>query len=218
MDQSAREAQTGYDRVAAEYARRIFDELAHKPLDRQLLDRFADQVRDRGPVCDLGCGPGQIARYLYEQGITQVFGLDLSPSMVEQACLLNPQIPFCQGNMRTLQAEDGAWAGIAAFYSIIHIPPSDVTEVLREFCRVLQPHGVLLLTFHLGLEPVHLDEWWGEQVSIDFYFFQRDEMENYLSAAGFEIEDSIQRSPYKDVEHPSQRAYIFARKPREESA
>ena len=33
-------------RVADEYARRICDELQHKPLDRQLLDRFAASVRD----------------------------------------------------------------------------------------------------------------------------------------------------------------------------
>ncbi|HVM61780.1 MAG TPA: hypothetical protein VMV72_13040 [Verrucomicrobiae bacterium] len=36
---------TSYDQVADEYARRIFDELQHKPLDRQLLDRFAASVR-----------------------------------------------------------------------------------------------------------------------------------------------------------------------------
>jgi hypothetical protein len=37
---------TSYDRVAAEYVRRIADELQHKPFDRQLLDRFAVSVRD----------------------------------------------------------------------------------------------------------------------------------------------------------------------------
>ena len=56
-----------YDRVADEYVRRIFDELQHKPLDRQLLDRFAASVRDVGPACDMGCGPGHVARYLHEQ-------------------------------------------------------------------------------------------------------------------------------------------------------
>ena len=48
-----------YDRVAHEYAHRIHGELAHKPLDRALLDRFALEVRGRGPVCDLGCGPSR---------------------------------------------------------------------------------------------------------------------------------------------------------------
>ena len=38
--------QAGYDTVATEYVARIFDELKDKPLDRQLLDRFATRTRD----------------------------------------------------------------------------------------------------------------------------------------------------------------------------
>lgn len=57
--------QSSYDRVADEYVRRIFDELRHKPLDRQLFDRFAAAVRGAGPTprpaCDMGCGPGRVA-------------------------------------------------------------------------------------------------------------------------------------------------------------
>jgi len=30
----------------------------------RLLDRFAKRMAGRGEVCDLGCGPGHIARYL----------------------------------------------------------------------------------------------------------------------------------------------------------
>jgi len=41
-----------YDRLAEEYTRRISGELQHKPLDRQLLDRFAKQTQGRGEVCE----------------------------------------------------------------------------------------------------------------------------------------------------------------------
>jgi SAM-dependent methyltransferase len=108
-----------YDRLAEEYARRIFDELQHKPLDRELLDRFAAEVRGLGEICDMGCGPGHVARYLRDAGAT-VFGLDLSPGMLEQARSLNPGIPFREGNMLALDLPDGALAGIAAFYAIVN--------------------------------------------------------------------------------------------------
>jgi hypothetical protein len=39
-----------YDRVADEYTSRIFHELQHKPLDRQLLNRLAAEVPGRGEV------------------------------------------------------------------------------------------------------------------------------------------------------------------------
>jgi SAM-dependent methyltransferase len=207
-------AVTSYDRVADEYVRRIFDELQHKPLDRQLLDRFAARVRDVGPVCDIGCGPGHVARYLHERGV-QVCGIDLSPVMVERARGLTPAVEFRQGDMLTLDAPDGTWAGIAAFYAIIHISRGDVTRALGELRRALRPGGLLLLTFHLGDGAIHLDEWWGQAVCVDFFLFQSAEMAGYLTAAGFEIEEIIEREPYPDVEHQSRRAYIFARRTKE---
>lgn len=211
--QNRNDCQTGYDRVAEEYVRRIFDELQHKPLDRQLLDRFAASVREVGPACDMGCGPGHVARYLREHGV-DVSGVDLSPAMVEQARRLNPGVEFRQGDMRSLDAADGAWAGIAAFYSIIHIPRAELVRALGELWRVLRPGGQLLLAFHIGDETKHLDEWWGHPVCVDFFSFRPAEVAACLGAAGFEIEEMIEREPYPEVEHQSRRSYIFARRPR----
>jgi SAM-dependent methyltransferase len=208
-----KDCQTSYDLVADEYVRRIFEELQHKPLDRQLLDRFAASVRDLGPVCDMGCGPGHIARYLQDRGV-EVCGVDVSPAMVEQARRLTPGVEFRQGDMMTLEVSDGAWAGIAAFYSIIHIPRGDMIQALRELWRVLQPGGILLLAFHIGDDSIHLEEWWGQKVCVDFFFFCSDEVATYLREAGFDIEEIIEREPYPEVEHQSRRAYIFARRPK----
>src|SRR5262249_19239869 len=121
MDQALANLGRSYDDVSEEYADRIFTELEHKPLDRELLDRFAARIQRGGVVCDLGCGPGQIARYLHDRGVS-VVGVDLSPGMIQVARRLNPGIEFFQDNMMSLRVADDAWAGIAAFYSIIHIP------------------------------------------------------------------------------------------------
>ncbi len=212
MDESLIELQNSYDEVAEEYVARIFHALEHKPRDRELLDRFAAMVRNSGPVCDLGCGPGHVTRYLSERSVN-VFGIDLSSRMVEQARQLNPGIEFKQGNMLSLEVENGAWGGIVAFYSLIHIPHEKMILALHELKRVLRPNGLLLLSFHLGQEIMHRDELWGKKVSMDFIFFECHEMEGYLKSAGFEIEDLFERPPYEGVEYQSRRAYIFARKP-----
>jgi SAM-dependent methyltransferase len=209
------DVQASYDRIADEYVARIFKELDHKPLDRQLLDRFAGEVQAIGLACDIGCGPGHVARYLHERGV-RVIGVDLSPVMVESARKLNPGIDFTQGDMRSLHFDDGALAGIAAFYSIIHIPRTEVVAALVELKRVLRAGGLLLLAFHIGDEVLHLDELWGRQVSVDFIFFRPEEMTAFLGAAGFEVVEVIEREPYPGVEHQSRRAYIFAEKPRGE--
>ncbi len=202
-----------YDRLADEYTRRIASELQHKPFDRELLDRFAAVVAGRGDVCDMGCGPGHVARYLHDAGTT-VFGLDLSPRMVGQARQLNPGVSFREGNMMALEMKDSTLAGIAAFYAIVNIPHESLPRVFKEMRRVLQPGGLLLLSFHVGDEALEVKELWDRPISMDFFLFQPSVIRRYLEAAGLVIEEAIEREPYgPEVEHQSRRAYIFARKP-----
>src|SRR5215208_5920090 len=100
-----------YDEVAAEYTRRIADELDHKPFDRNLLDRFAAMFDPADVVCDVGCGPAHVAGYLSKRGVN-VIGIDLSPEMVAQARALNPRLEIREGDMLALDVADEAWAGI----------------------------------------------------------------------------------------------------------
>jgi len=202
-----------YDRLAVAYARRFFNELESKPLDRELLNRFASEVQGHGNVCDLGCGFGHIARYLRDAG-TSVFGLDLSPEMIEQGRQLYPDISFQVGNMMALALGDGTLAGIVAFYAIVNIPQDSLPLVFREMARVLQPGGALLLSFHIGDEILRPKEVLGEPNSMDWFLFQPVDISKHLEAAGFVIEDIVEREPYApEVEYQSRRAYIFGRKP-----
>jgi SAM-dependent methyltransferase len=214
MDEEIKAAtQAGYDAVAEEYAARFFDELAAKPLDRALLDCLIELTREVGAIADMGCGPGQIARYLADHG-AQAMGIDLSPEMVKLAQRLSPDIPFRQGDMLALDLEDNALGGIAAFYSVIHARQEQIPQVMREFYRVLRPGGLALLAFHIGDEVRHIEEWWEKPVSLDFHFYQPEALAQRLEEVGFRIEAKIERAPYVgSVEHPSQRGYLLARKP-----
>jgi SAM-dependent methyltransferase len=207
---SKSDLQAGYDRVAEHYATEFFEELKRKPFDCQQLDQFAETVSGAGLVCELGCGPGQVARYLKDRGV-EMCGVDLSPEMVRVAGRLNPDISFSQGDMLALQFPDDSLAAIVLFYSIIHIQRNDVMRALQEMRRVLAPNGRLFLAFHGGEGELHRDEWYGEKVSIDFRLFQSAEMAGYLEAAGFQDIRIIERDPY-EFEHPTKRVYVFAQK------
>jgi ubiquinone/menaquinone biosynthesis C-methylase UbiE len=207
------DVQSGYDRIADEYARRMFDELRHKPLDCRLLDRFAESVRHDGVACDLGCGPGHVARYLQGRGI-DVCGMDLSPGMIQCARRLNPGIEFRPGDMRSLPVKDNAWTGIAAFYAIVNLPSGDLVQALQEMMRVLLPGGRLLLSFHIGEDTSQVEELWNSGAALEFHFFRTGTVAGHIRDAGFEIEEIVEREPYApDVEFQSRRAYIFAHKP-----
>jgi hypothetical protein len=76
----------------------------------------------------------------------------------------------------------------------------------------LQPGGKLLLAFHIGEDSKHIDEFLGHAVSLDFIFFNPQEVSAALIQAGFAAVEAIERDPYPEVEYPSRRAYLFARK------
>jgi ubiquinone/menaquinone biosynthesis C-methylase UbiE len=213
MNKFQQNIENGYNLVAAEYSREYCDELDKKPFDRKMLDWLAEKVNRTGPICDLGCGPGQIARYFNAQEIESC-GIDLSDEMVKEARRLNPDISFQKGDMLHLtNVPDDSFTAIAAFYSIIHIPREQVLDALRELKRVLRPNGILLITFHIGKDHVHRDEWWGKSLSLDFLFFEREEMKAYIISTGLTLDEVIERDPYPpEIEYQSRRAYIFARK------
>jgi SAM-dependent methyltransferase len=105
--------------------------------------------------------------------------------------------------------------GIAAFYCIIHIPRAQVVAALAEMRRVLRPGGCLLIAFHLGTEDSHHEELFGQPVSLDVALFTTAEMTGYLQAAGFLVEEVLERDPYApEVEYQSRRGYIVASRER----
>jgi len=199
-----------YDRVAEKYAAAFFDELERKPFDRALLDRFAAAVAGRGRVCDVGCGPGHVGRYLAARGV-EVFGLDLSPRMVELARRLNPGIRFELGDVLGLALPEASLAGIVAFYSLIHLDRRVVTRALGEMTRVMAPGGLMLIAFHGGSGQLHAEDWFGEKISISATLFEPDEMRGYMEATGLAVDDVTARDPY-DFEYPTRRVYAAATK------
>jgi SAM-dependent methyltransferase len=199
----------GYDRVAHEYANRIYRELEAKPFDRAFLDSLARRL-PAGNVLDLGCGPGHVGKYLNEQGVP-IIGLDISQEMVKIARNLNPQIEFRQGDMREMEFVNESFAGVVAFYSIIHLAPGELVAVCKEVQRILVPGGVFALSFHLGQKVLHINELWGIKTSLDFVLFEREQVVEALTTAGLTGIESSQRAPYDpSVEAQTDRCYVLA--------
>jgi len=198
-----------YDRVAEAYAQKYFHEFDHKPFDRMVLRRFSEQTRGSGVVCDMGCGPGEVAAFLHGLG-SPVFGVDRSEQMIQQARRLSPEISFTCDDMLSLSLPENHLAGIAAFYAIVHCTPDELRKAFTEWNRVLKPGGLLLVSFHVGTDTIHIDEFSGIPVSMDFCFFEPELVVELVKTAGFTVEDVLLRYPYEGAEYPSTRCYLFA--------
>lgn len=201
-----------YDKVASNYADKFFDELADKPLNKILLKAFAEKNKHKGRTLDLGCGPGQTTRFLYDNGVTNIAGNDISPGMIKMANELSPSINFEVADMLQLAYPDASFAAAIAFYAIVHFDYESIGRAFSEINRILKNHGEFLFSFHVGGEHIHLDTFLDHAVNIDFHFFDPRKIENLLLDNNFVLIDSLVRQPYRNTEHPSERAYIWAQK------
>jgi SAM-dependent methyltransferase len=207
-DGPANDVAADYDRVASAYAKHIYGELDGKPFDRELLDRFAHRVGG-GRVCDAGCGPGHLTRYLRDRGC-DAFGLDLSPAMVELARSLNSGVEFVVGDLRQIPVEQASLAGIVCFYSLIHLAGEDLAPALAALRSALRPGGQLLLAVHEGSQSIEPGELWGIPVALRFNFLTREQLEQALHVSAFAIDQITHRAPYPEVEVETNRLYATA--------
>ncbi len=200
-----------YNKTAKNYADKFIDELSKKHLDRILLKSFALENLENGKLIDLGCGPGQTTKYLFDCGVTDIIGTDISTEMINVAKNINSQIPFETADILSLQYPDNYFGSATAFYSIVHFEYNGIIKAFREIKRVLKDNGQFLFSFHIGDNVIHLDTFLDQPVNIDFYFFETEKITKLLTETGFEIIDVIERQPYFEVEHQSKRAYIWTK-------
>jgi SAM-dependent methyltransferase len=200
-----------YDTVAAEYVATFGDDLDQLPVDRSVLDEAVELRHGDGPVIDLGCGPGQVARYLADRGAPSI-GLDLSPQMLRQARLQAVGQPFVCGDLRALPFRS-AWAsGAVAFYSIQHLPRHELAMALEETRRVLAPGGILVIATHLGLGEVYVPELLGHPLKpMGGTMYGDDELQGMVERHHFRVEQVRHREPLPH-EYASNRIYLTARR------
>jgi SAM-dependent methyltransferase len=207
-----------YDGIAETYAERLGDELDGKPLDRALLQAYAEQIRSagRGVVADVGCGPGHATAFLAGCGL-DVMGVDVSGEMVAVARRREPRLRFAVGSVLDLDAADGTWAGAVALYSLIHLDDAELRRAFTELRRVVRAGGLVLVAVHTehlehpGAAVVHVGDLWGHPVALDFRFVPAAALAATAGAAGFEVAAVLEREPYPTVEAPTRRAYLLLR-------
>ncbi|MFK0039701.1 class I SAM-dependent methyltransferase [Paenarthrobacter sp. NPDC090517] len=166
---------------AAEYTRILGSVEDMHEKDRERIGRWASSIN--GLLIDVGCGPGHWTDFLYQRGAS-VQGIDLVPEFIESARVRFPEVPFSVASFRNLDVPDESLHGVLAWYSLIHVPPNELSLVLREFSRALAQGGQLLVGFFDGSPGDSFPH-----AITTAYYWSPEQMGHLLGDAGFEVID-----------------------------
>ncbi|WP_457112435.1 DUF480 domain-containing protein [Marmoricola sp. URHA0025 HA25] len=204
---------SSYDAVATSYADQLADELRDLPFETWLLDRVVADATGQ-PVVEVGSGPGHVTSYLADRG-ADATGIDVSPAMVAEARRRFPGPTYEVGDLRRLgrPAASPGWAAVLGWYSLIHLAASELPDAVTALVRPVAAGGSLVLAMHAGTEVRHLDEWFGQQVDLDFVLHDPAFVVGVAESAGLVDIEWYLRGPLTARGETTQRLYVVGRKP-----
>lgn len=170
---------SAYAKRAVEYIELLGALDQMDPLDACLLGEWSDSVA--GPVLDVGSGPGHWTDFLRSRGCA-AHGVDAVPQFVESARERFPLTSFEVGDLLDLPFVDARFAGVLAWYSVIHMDPEQSALALEEFARVTKDDGHLLIGAFLGPNGHPFDH-----AVTTAYYRSEQGLAGQVEAAGFHV-------------------------------
>ena len=176
-----------YDLIAEQYS----NEFGVSLEDKDLIEKFQSQLKLGARVVDLGGGPGQVTKYLIDNGYDAVC-YDFSKEMMKNALRLYPGLPYILDDIVNLKnhfSNDNI-DGIVALYSLFHIPKEELKKLFRNINSVLKDNGIFLFSFQLGNEEKMVDEPYLKENGKDVLYMNyitKEEVHSLLKDADFEI-------------------------------
>ena len=182
-DRSVREA---YSAASRQYIDLFDGDWDAHDVDAAFIRRHLQDAR--GPVLDLGCGPGSWTAYLHQLGL-QAIGIDLVPEFLEHARAAHPGPEFRLGSMDDTAVPEHSAGGILSWFSTIHVRPEELVDVLSEFRRLLAHSGTLVLGFFDSDDDLAAFD----HAVLTAYRWPAAALVDRLAAAGFVEVERVQR-------------------------
>jgi SAM-dependent methyltransferase len=179
---NAREYETG----VAEYAAYNADRSVIAPY----LDALCERVEPGARVLDLGCGPGWETGTLHARGYVAI-GFDMSRAFLRYARAEHPGDRFVRGDMRRLPFADGAFGGVWACASMLHLASRDLDAALAEVGRVVAPGGGFVGSVQVGEREGLVPRKSAPGTELFYGYRLPEEWRGRVEAAGFVVEELV---------------------------
>ena len=90
------------------------------------------------PVVELGCGAGKWTKWLMDNGVEAVVGIDTDPGSIEEAKEYEPRAEFMVGPGDRIPYPDNHFGSMFSFGLILHLPPPLFMQYLLECNRTVR--------------------------------------------------------------------------------
>lgn len=140
----------------------------------EACEKFLRYIAPGGRILDAGCGSGRDSLYFIKRGY-EVVSFDASEQMVRLSSELTGQktllMKFDEVNFKN--EFDGIWACA----SLLHVPKSEIKDVLKKLIQGLKKNGIFYMSFKYGQG----EELRGERL---FNFYDEETLLELITAIG----------------------------------
>lgn len=164
-----------------------------KFMDLTIYDQSYEQFTGliSGPkaaILDVGCGPGNVARYLQRKNPDWRFhGVDAAPNMVELFRKNIPGSTITVMDIRNIGTLKRSFDGIVAGFSIPYLNDRDTLTLIRDFRMLLHPEGAVYISFVEG-DPAASGLITGSTGDQTYFYYHREvRVRDMMQAAGLQV-------------------------------
>ena len=183
-----------WNKVASLYQ----DKFMNLDLYNETYDFICNSItKDNAKLLEIGCGPGNITKYLLsERPDFDIFGIDISPNMIELAKINNPTASFAVLDSREIDDIKTKYDGIICGFCLPYLSHTDSIKLIKDCYKLLNENGLIYFSFVEG-DPNKSDFQAGSTGDRTyFYFYNLDDLKAKLVESRFDILKTF-KVPYK---------------------
>lgn len=174
-----------WNKVAGLYEEKFMDLTIYDESYNQFIERMNCAA---ATILDVGCGPGNVARYLFRKNPGwQFHGVDAAPNMAERFRINIPGSRVTVMDIRNIDELAGRFDGITAGFCIPYLNDADTARMITAFRHLLNREGCVYISFVEG-DPAAsglLTSSTGDQTY--FYYHRLERIQEIMQSAGFQV-------------------------------
>lgn len=172
-----------WNKIANMYQEKFMD----LDLYNDTYDLFCDLLDKNARILEIGCGPGNITRYLLGKRLDlQILATDISPNMLELARKNNPTAEFQILDCRKINELDAQFDAVLCGFCLPYLSIDDFEKFIKDASELLDVNGLVYLS---AIEGDYSESGFetgstGDQCYV--YYHQESNLRAQLDKNGFE--------------------------------